>query len=71
MALDLSKLTEALEAETNAKAAVLAYVEWVAGQIGSLPADKAAIDALAAQVKATAEEIAAAVVVNTPAEPPV
>ena len=76
MALDLSQLTAALEAETNAKTAVLAYVDWVAQQLAALAAqvvtqaDKDALLALSAQVKDTADQIATAVVINTPAEPP-
>ncbi len=68
-ALNLDNLTAQVAAEDTVADAAIALIQGLAAQIAALPANQAAIDALAADVKAKAQAMSDAIVANTPAAP--
>jgi hypothetical protein len=75
MAIDLTKLTASAERITNAKDAVLAFIQGVPGLVRDAIAkddisDAANINALADRFEADAVAITNAIVAGTPAEEP-
>ena len=69
MALNLDDLTAQVAAEDTVVDSAIALINGLAAQIAALPANQAAIDALAADVKAKAQTLADSVAANTPAAP--
>ena len=72
MAIDLTKLTAEIAANTSVTASVEALVSNLAAQIAAIPtstdpATQAALDALVQSLNANDTSLAAAVVANTPA----
>lgn len=65
MALNLDDLTAQVAAEDTVVDSAIALINGLAAQIASLPASQAAIDALAADVKAKGQALADAVAANT------
>ena len=67
MALTLDALTAQVTANTSAEASAIALIQGLADQIAAASGNQAAVDALAVQLKASADALGAAVVANTPA----
>lgn len=65
----LDALQKAVAAEDNVIDSALTLIQGMADQIKNLTPDQAAIDALAADVQAKSDALAAAVAANTPAAP--
>lgn len=67
--LDLTALTAQVAANTSAEASAVTLIQAIAAQLAAASGNQPAVDALAAQLKASADALAAAVVANTPAAP--
>ena len=75
MAIDLTKLTAEVAANTSVTTSVETLISNLAAQIAAIPtstdpATQAALDALVQQLNANDTGLAAAVTANTPAPPP-
>ena len=64
---DFSALQAAVTAEDTVIDSAVTLIQGLAAQIAALQPDKAAIDALAADVQGKADTLAAAIAANTPA----
>jgi hypothetical protein len=64
--LDLTNLTAAAQAETDAETAAINLLQSLATQLSAAKADPAAVQAIADQLNTNAAALAAAVVANTP-----
>ncbi len=64
---DLQGITDAVAAETSIDQSAITLIQNLAAAVASLQPNQAAIDALAAQLTASAEALSAAVTANTPA----
>ena len=73
MAIDLTKLTAEVAANTSVTSSVVALVQQLAAQVAGItttdPATQAQLDALVAQLQGNDTSIAAAVTANTPVTP--
>lgn len=69
MALDLTILTAQVAANTSAEASAVILIQEIAAQLAAASGNQPAVDALATQLKASADALAAAVVANTPTAP--
>jgi predicted RNA-binding Zn ribbon-like protein len=69
MALDLSALTAQVKANTDAEASAIHLIQTIAAELAANSGNQAAVDALAAQLKASADPLAAAIVANTASAP--
>ncbi len=67
---DLSAITQAVAAETSVLAGVLTLLTELEAEVASMKPDQASIDALAVQITANKNAMAAAVLANTPAAIP-
>ncbi len=65
--MNLAELQANVAAEDSVIDSAIVLIQGLAAQIAALPADQAAIDALAADVKAKADALSQAVVTGTPA----
>ena len=65
---DLSVLTAQVTANTDAEASAIQLLSNLSALIASLKNDPVALQALADQLKASGDALAAAIVANTPAE---
>jgi prophage DNA circulation protein len=65
----VAALTTQVQANTDAESSAITLIQGLATQIASLASDPAAITALAAKLKTSADSLAAAVMANTPAPP--
>ena len=63
----LADVQAAVTAEDTVIDSAITLIQGLAAQIAALPANQAAIDALATDVKAKSDALAAAVAANTPA----
>jgi chromosome segregation ATPase len=70
MTKELNDLTAQVKANTDAEASAVTLIQGLAAQIAAAQNDPAAIAALSAQLKTSADALAAAVVANTPSAPP-
>lgn len=68
--MDLTKLTNEVSRITTVVPSVVALINRMATEIQDHKDDPAAIDALAEQLRAAADDIGTAVTANTPSEPP-
>ena len=66
MPLDLTNLTAAVTADTDAENSAITLLTTLASQLEAAKADPAAVQAIADQLNANASKLAAAVVANTP-----
>ena len=64
---DLTALTAQVTANTDVEASAVVLIQQIAAQLLAASGNQAAVDALAAQLKSSADALAAAVVANTPA----
>jgi hypothetical protein len=65
---DLSQLTSAVEANSDAQQSAVQLIQELAVQIRNSSSDQGAVDALAQQLQDQAQALGAAVVANTPAQ---
>lgn len=63
----LENLTEQVQVNTDTEASAIVLLNGLSAQLASIANDPAAVAALAAQLKASSENLAAAIVANTPA----
>lgn len=70
MSADLSALTAAVHANTDAEQSAIALIADLAQRFDDAKADPAAVQALADQLRSSAAALSAAVVANTPAASP-
>ncbi len=66
----LDDLAVQVQANADAEAAAVALIQGLAAEIAAAAGDSAKVAALAAELKASGDALAAAVVANTPAAPP-
>ncbi len=66
---DLTALTTQVKANTDAEASAITLLNGLSAQIAGIKNDPVAIQALADQLKASADNLGAAIVANTPAGP--
>jgi hypothetical protein len=66
---DLTALTAQVKANTDVENSAVILIQGIAAQLASVAADPAAVAALAAQLKTSADALAAAVAANTPVAP--
>ena len=69
MSAELDALTSQVKKTTDAEDSAIALIQGLAAQIASIKTDPVALQALSDQLSAKADELAAAVVANTPAAP--
>lgn len=69
MSAEMDDLKVAVTENTTVAGSVVTYIEGLAAQILDAAGDKAASTALAAEVRASASAMSAAMVANTPAVP--
>ncbi|HZX58974.1 MAG TPA: hypothetical protein VFE54_09615 [Mucilaginibacter sp.] len=69
MATTLADLQTEVSQEDTVIDSALALISGLAAQVAALQPNQAAIDALAADIKAKSDSLAAAVTANTPAAP--
>ena len=65
----LTDVQAAVTAEDSVIDSAIALIQGLAAQVAALPPNQAAIDVLAADIKAKSAALAAAVTANTPAAP--
>lgn len=63
----IAALTSQVQANTDAETSAVILIQGLAAQIAAVANDPAAVTALAAKLKTSADALAAAVVANTPA----
>lgn len=67
---ELNALTVQVQNNTDVEGSAITLIQGIAAKLNELSADPAAVKALAAKLKSSADALAAAVVANTPAEEP-
>ncbi len=67
MSVELDALTAQVAANTAVEASAITLIKGLAAQIESLKTDPAALSALAASLKESADSLGAAITENTPA----
>jgi len=70
MSAELDALTVQVAANTTVEQSAITLIQGLATQIAALKNDPAAITALSASLKNSADALAAAITANTPAAPP-
>jgi len=68
MSAQLDTLTTQVKTNTDAEASAILLLQGLSAQIAAIKTDPVAIQALSDELKASADNLAAAVVANTPAE---
>lgn len=69
MSTSLDALAAQVAINTSAEASAVALIQGLAAQLAAIANDPAAVAALAAQLKTSADALSAAIVANTPAAP--
>jgi hypothetical protein len=69
MSAELDSLTAQVKANTDVEASALALINGIAARITAAGTDPAALAALTASLKSSDDDLAAAVLANTPAAP--
>lgn len=69
MALDLTELTNEITENSDAVASAVTLIQRIADELAAAATDPAAVKALADQLSANTDALAAAVVAQTPAAP--
>ena len=68
MSVQLDTLTTQVKANTDAEASAILLLQGLSAQIAAIKTDPVALQTLSDELKASADNLAAAVVANTPAE---
>lgn len=68
MKTELDNLKTQVKSNTDAEASAVVLIEQIAAMLEANAGDSAAVNALAAQLKTSADALGAAVVANTPKE---
>jgi len=66
--IEFETLTAQVQANTDTEASAILLIQGIAAQLALTATDPAAVAALAAKLKSSADNLAAAVVANTPAQ---